>query len=140
MNCRFLPRFSSMHRMVIAACIIITFPCVCPAADLSGCWSGTWESCSTGHKGPLRAEFVRLDEGSYEVYFSGRFFKVVPFRYTVIMTAHEHDGVVHLSGCKYLGCLFGTFSFTATASDCEFIADYSSRRDHGWFTMTRCCE
>jgi hypothetical protein len=127
------------RRAALSVCLLIAFPFTCPAADLSGCWSGTWESCTTGHRGPLQAEFVRLSECDYEVHFSGRFFKLLPFRYTVVMAASEQDGVVHLSGSKHLGCLFGTFSFSASVTDCEFIAEYSSCKDHGWFTMTRCC-
>jgi hypothetical protein len=54
------------------------------------------------------------------------------------MTASEQDGVVHLSGSKYLGRMFGTFSFNATAMDCQFNANYSSCKDNGCFAMTRC--
>jgi hypothetical protein len=35
------------------------------ATNVSGCWSGTWQSCVTPHRGPLNAEFVRLDASSY---------------------------------------------------------------------------
>jgi hypothetical protein len=109
-----------------------------PAADLSGHWSGTWQSGSTRHQGPLQAEFVRLDANRYAVHFSGRFLRFVPFRYSIAMTAVESGGVVTLSGSKYLGRLFGTFSFAATATDCRFEANYSSCKDHGYFRMTRC--
>jgi hypothetical protein len=108
------------------------------AADLSGHWSGTWQSGSTRHRGMLAADFVRLDANRYQVNFSGRFLRFVPFRYSIVMTAVENGGVVTLSGSKYLGRLFGTFSFAATVTDCRFDAAYSSCKDHGNFRMTRC--
>lgn len=108
------------------------------AVDLSGHWSGTWQSAKTPHKGPLHAEFVRIDANHYEVFFRGRFFKIFPFKYSVVMSATEQDGVVYLSGSKYLGRMFGTFSFSASANDCEFNANYCSCKDSGCFNMVRC--
>jgi len=108
------------------------------ATDLSGCWSGSWQSCSTGHSGVLRATFTRCDESHYRVDFSGRFFKLLPFRYSVTLTVvEETEDTVTLSGSSYLGRLFGTFCYTATADDCHFRADYTSKKDRGVFTMTR---
>ena len=107
------------------------------AADLSGAWSGTWRSSTTDHKGPLKAEFVRLGPSCYDVTFRGRFFKILPFRYSVVMTATEQDGVVYLSGSKDLGRMFGVFSFSATADNCRFHADYTSCEDQGCFRLSR---
>jgi hypothetical protein len=108
------------------------------AADLSGCWAGTWQSCTTGHSGPLRAEFTRCDDDSYRVKFTGRFFKIVPFKYTVTLDVISEDaeGVV-LAGSSYLGRMFGTFTYRATADDCRFTANYSSKKDSGTFRLTR---
>mgnify|MGYP000368554190 CR=1 FL=1 len=109
------------------------------AGDLSGCWSGTWQSQVTGHHGPLWAQFVRTGDNQYEVSFRGRFFVLVPFRYRVTMTATEQpDGTVQLQGSQYLGRMFGTFTFTATATDHQFQAHYASCKDHGSFCLTRC--
>jgi hypothetical protein len=108
------------------------------ATDLSGCWSGTWQSCVTPHHGPLQAEFVRLNENQYEVFFKGRFFVVMPFRYSVVMSASEQNGVVYLAGSQFLGRMFGTFSFNASANDCQFTANYNSCKDHGQFILSRC--
>ncbi len=110
----------------------------CRATDLSGQWSGTWASGNTRHHGPLQAEFVRLNDNEYEVFFRGKFFAILPFRYSVVMTASEQDGVVTLSGSKYLGRMFGTFTFSAAVTDTHFNANYSSCKDHGCFEMTRC--
>lgn len=81
---------------------------------------------------------MRLDAERYEVHFAGRFCKVIPFRYSIVMAAVESDGIVHLSGCKNLGRLFGTFTFDAEATSSQFTAHYGSRRDVGQFTLSRC--
>ncbi|MCI0357877.1 MAG: hypothetical protein L0211_05235 [Planctomycetaceae bacterium] len=125
-------------RLLFTIALLLVLPAACQAVDLSGCWSGSWESCSTGHKGPLWAEFVPCGGNQYEVHFRGRFFKIMPFKYSVTMAAEERDGVVYLSGSKYLGRMVGTFSFTATATDTRFNANYSSCKDNGQFTLSRC--
>lgn len=121
-----------------AALLVLSATRDAPAIDLSGCWSGTWQSCVTPHKGPLNAEFVRLDANRYEVFFNGRFFKLLPFKYSVVMTAIEQDGTVQLSGSQYLGRMFGTFTFVAGANDTQFTANYSSCKDSGCFQLSRC--
>lgn len=129
---------TSRFASVLASLMFLAAPAACWGIDLSGCWSGEWASCQTRHHGPLNAEFVRLGENQYEVFFQGRFFKILPFRYSVVMTAVEENGVVHLSGSQFLGKRAGTFSFVAAATDCQFDANYYSCKDHGTFTMTRC--
>lgn len=110
------------------------------ATDLSGCWSGSWESCTTGHKGPLRATFTKCGENQYHVAFAGRFFKVVPFRYSVTLDVVEDNGeTVTLSGSSYLGRMFGTFTYSATATSCEFNSSYTSCKDNGNFRLSKCC-
>lgn len=127
-----------VRTFALTACVVVASQCGAAAADLSGRWSGTWQSGSTRHQGSLQAEFVRLDENRYEVFFNGRFFRFIPFNYSTVMTASESAGIVTLTGSKYLGRLFGTFSFVATATDSRFDANYSSCKDHGCFKMTRC--
>jgi hypothetical protein len=123
---------------LLAACLALAAG-VAQAGDLSGCWSGTWQSQVTGHHGPLWAQFVRTGDQQYDVYFRGRFFKLVPFRYSVTMTATEQpDGTVLLQGSQYLGRMFGTFTFSATATDSQFQAQYAACKDHGSFCLSRC--
>ena len=109
----------------------------CAAQDLTGHWCGTWNDCKSGHSGPLRAHFSKCDDQHYHVVFTGRFMKVVPFRFatTLDVTGHE-DGKVLLSGQSRLG-LFGTFTYSAVATDHDFTADYSSRRYEGQFLLSR---
>ena len=108
------------------------------AADLSGGWSGRWDSVSTGHTGPLRATFSRVNDSQYQVDFSGRFFKVIPFHYSVVLNAVEEGDTVRLSGDSYLGRRYGWFHYEAVVvGDC-FTASYSSCKDSGEFRLTRC--
>ncbi|MEX2026906.1 MAG: hypothetical protein WEH44_06385 [Pirellulaceae bacterium] len=109
------------------------------AADLSGAWSGRWDSLSTGHSGPLNANFTRINESQYQVDFRGRFFKLIPFRYSVVLDVVEEGETVRLSGDNYLGRRYGWFHYDAVvAGDC-FTANYSSCKDDGQFRLTRCC-
>lgn len=108
------------------------------AVDLSGCWTGSWTSCSTGHSGLLRARFTKCNESQYQVDFSGRFCKLLPFRYSVTLDVVEDCGDrVTLAGSSYLGRLFGTFGYTATADDSTFAAQYTSKKDNGRFDLRR---
>ncbi len=127
-----------LRATLVALALLLLLPAAAWAVDLSGCWSGTWESCATGHEGPLHAEFVPCGGSQYEVHFRGRFFKIMPFKYSVTMMAEERDGVVYLSGSKYLGRMVGTFSFSAAATDICFDANYSSCKDNGRFQHSRC--
>jgi hypothetical protein len=109
------------------------------AGDLSGAWSGQWDSVTTGHTGPLRATFCRISDSQYQVDFHGRFFKVFPFHYSVVLNAVDEGDTVRLSGDSYLGRMFGWFHYNAVVvGDC-FTASYSSCKDSGEFRLTRCC-
>jgi hypothetical protein len=109
-----------------------------PVPDLTGSWSGHWESCKNGHHGPLSARFCKTDDGHYEVVFRGRFFKVVPFRYATTLTVTGYDGDrVLLSASKRLGPVLGSFSMDADATSSDFTAHFSSRDDQGLFVLRR---
>lgn len=108
-----------------------------PAPDLTGKWSGCWISDKNGHHGPLKATFKPQDCDTYRVTFSGRFAKVIPFRYSTTMdVVGTGDGVVTLSAEKRLP-LNGRFSTVAVATGTNFDANFTSPRDHGRFVMSR---
>lgn len=108
--------------------------------DLTGEWSGYWESDVNGHTGPIRARFERLDACHYRVVFCGRFWMVCPFRYTTTLRITGYGpGYVCLGGSHRLGPIFGTFSFNARATQTQFVSRYCAEDDHGKFVMTRCC-
>ena len=125
----------------LLACVTLVAAAGAPdamATDLSGCWRGSWTSCSTGHHGPLEATFTRCDETHYAVEFRGRFFRVIPFRYAVTLEVVEDRGdEVVLAGSSFLGRLFGTFCYRAEADDCAFHATYRSKKDTGTFDLRR---
>jgi hypothetical protein len=112
-------------------------PCLC-GPDLSGNWpNGRWESQSDGHGGPLSATFERVDAQHYRVVFRGKFLKIIPFRYNVTLDIVGQQGDrVLLAGSSKLP-IFGTFTYDAQATACEFMATYSSRADKGTFRLHR---
>jgi hypothetical protein len=110
------------------------------AADLTGCWEGCWCSATTGHKGPLQATFRRCSPTQYDVEFRGRFFKILPFRYSVMLNVVRDDGqTVELAGSANLGKMFGVFHYRAVSDGCEFVSEYTSCKDSGRFILRRVC-
>jgi hypothetical protein len=106
--------------------------------NLNGSWAGTWQSRCSGHKGPLKATFCYVGCNQYEVHFRGRFCKLLPFCYTVnLRVTGCEEGKVYLSGSHKLP-LFGTFTFSAWATDTQFCAGYRAKDDAGTFVMSRC--
>ena len=105
--------------------------------NLSGSWSGNWISDGSGHKGPMKATFRSTGNDSYEVTFSGRFLKVIPFRYKAYLSVTGKDGdkLILTGNQKLLG--FGTFEYDARADNDSFIANYSSKKDNGRFELYR---
>ncbi len=105
--------------------------------SLTGRWSGRWESKTSGHTGPLNARFTQTDPSHYRVVFSGRFFKVIPFRYaqTLEITGHEGDTVFLAGSSRLIG--FGTFEYSASATSHSFQSTYRSRNDTGTFILGR---
>jgi hypothetical protein len=123
---------------VVWAGIVLTgLPTVVSAADLSGTWSGYWISDSTGHRGPLNCTLTRLDDTAYRADFSGRFFKILPFRYSVQLDVVQDGDTVQLAGVHQLGRR-GDFHYHAEADAAEFVANYSSCKDAGRFVLSRC--
>lgn len=109
-----------------------------PRPDLSGRWSGYWVSDKNGHHGPLRATFRHVSADCYRVTFTGRFWKVVPFVYSVNLTVTGWTAdAVTLSGSTPVGPVIGTFRYEAVATQCEFEARFTSKNDWGRFVLSR---
>ena len=105
--------------------------------DLSGRWSGHWVSDTTGHTGPLNGKFKQIDDTHYRVVFTGRFFKVIPFRYSQKLEVTGSDGEnVTLAGSSRLPG-FGPYEYSANATSRDFHATYQSKRDRGAFILRR---
>ena len=109
------------------------------APDLSGTWSGTWASHHSSHNGKLRAQVTRVDAYHYRAEFRATFFKVMCYKYTVVLNATPQGDHWILQGQKDLGRLAGgMYHYSAYANACHFSANYKSCKDHGVFDMTRC--
>jgi len=125
--------------LVLGLGLLFLQPANVRAQDLCGAWSGHWEDCKSGHCGPLQATFCKCDDTHYKVTFTGRFFKVFPFRYSVVLNVIDQKGdKFYLAGESNLG-LFGTFTYQAEATATDFVAHYSSCRYEGKFVLSRCC-
>ena len=127
-----------MSRFALAAVAVLALSSAATAQpDLTGTWSGYWVSDKNGHTGPMRAKFTQLNPEQYKVTYSGRFAKVIPFRYSttmdVVATGSE---VVVLTAEKPLGP-FGTFRTTAYSTTTNFDATFTSHRDSGKFVLRR---
>jgi len=106
--------------------------------SLAGNWSGGWYSQTTGHKGPLRAEVRSSKSGQYQATFTGKFFKVIPFRYQMQLNVVSSDGEhLHLAGQKKLGPLMGYYAYEAKVTGNQFSATYRTKRDRGTFVLSR---
>jgi len=132
-----------MRNHLFAFATILLFPLAAlpvePAAtaDLSGYWSGTWCDSKSGHHGPLHATFCRIDDCHYRVTFHGRFWKVVPFHYSIELTVvGSENGRILLAGSKRIPGA-GEFEMTGSATECDFNATFCSKRYSGQFELTR---
>ena len=124
--------------MVVFFMISAAWYSTASAADLSGAWKGTWSNSNNRHTGPLRGRFTALNDSQYQVVFRGRFFLVLPFRYTVVLDAEEQeDGSIRLRGSTFVSRRYGTFEYDATVRDGHFESTYTSSKFQGTFSMDR---
>jgi hypothetical protein len=135
MRCRYLPALFLAANFFVAGWS--SSAQAADPTDLTGKWHGSWVSCQTGHHGKLNARFCKISESCYQVRFTGTFFGVVPFAFSVKLSASlQEDGSVVLSGDPRLP-FFGTFHFAAVATDHDFNASYSTGKDEGRFQLSR---
>ena len=125
-----------MRLLVIVSFLMIFAGSFSTAADLSGAWKGTWANSNNRHTGPLRGRFTALNDSQYRVIFRGRFFGVLPFRYSVVLDADEQeDGSIRLHGSTFVSRRYGTFEYDATVRDGHFESTYTSSKFQGTFSM-----
>jgi hypothetical protein len=108
------------------------------AACLEGTWKGHWIGCTDGLKGTVKARITKCDATHYKAIFTGRAFKVMPYRYTAILTAHKdpETGNVHFK-CTQKLPIWGCYWMRGTATKCKFTARYHTDDHVGKFTMVR---
>jgi hypothetical protein len=106
--------------------------------ELDGRWrQGYWTDSNTRHEDALRGRFRETPDGNYRVVFTGRFAKVIPFRFATTLNVVGRDGdKILLAGePRILG--FGRFSYSAVADGNNFNAQYQSKRWSGEFNLSR---
>ena len=122
--------------LTIPLTIFTTQGAATPAGELDGRWPhGNWTDSKSGHQGPLRARFSEQCDGNYRVVFSGKFAKVVPFRFATTLNVVGRDGDNVLAGeSRVMGF---RMSYNAVADACNFNSQYCSRRWRGEFNLSR---
>ncbi len=130
-----MPRFTPL---LLSFLVIAAYASAARTQELSGGgWRGTWHDENKDHTGPLRGWFKQTNDGNYRVVFTGRFAKVVPFRYSTKLNVVGRDGdQVILGGSSRLP-FFGQFNYNGVADANHFEAYYDSRTWRGSFRMTR---
>ena len=107
------------------------------ADQMAGRWLGNWVSYKNGHNGPLNAQFRPINGNQYRATFTGRFAKVIPFRYRMKMQVQGRSGdTIYFGGSRSM-LIFGRFDYQACATPDQFVATYRSRRDRGRFEMRK---
>src|SRR5688572_7646759 len=131
-------RTKSMAFVILTLATILLLTDASHGADLAGGgWRGSWVDNNSGHEGPLRARFRATTDGRYRVVFTGRFYKVVPFRFATTLNVVEQDcdRIVFAGESRIMG--FSRFSYHAVADSHHFNAQYHSRRWTGEFNLSR---
>lgn len=110
-----------------------------PDQELAGCWEGTWQSDSNGHRGELRAIITKQGDGYYNAHFHATYLAVVPFEFELPLLVTDDGRTYALEGEADLGWLAGgLYHYGGTATANEFLANYNAENnDHGTFTMQK---
>lgn len=132
-----------MNRNRLFACVV----CLCMtwwvgsignASEPVGKWRGEWQSQSTGHRGPMKANVWKNHDGTYQARFSGRFALVIPFTYKVTMQpSYDQYGNVYLHASKPLGPLMGSYTMDAVSSGSGLNGSFRASKDVGSIRMHR---
>jgi len=138
------PRFSPLRIRSIQGSLLLSVLALlfsspsARAACLEGTWKGHWIGCTDGFKGTVKARITKCDSTHYRAVFTGRAFKVMPYRYTAILIAHKdpETGHVHFK-CTQKLPIWGCYWMRGTATNCKFTARYHTDDHIGLFTMVR---
>ncbi|MBI1833077.1 MAG: hypothetical protein HYR84_16680 [Planctomycetes bacterium] len=120
------------------AAVVLATGSAAGAGELEGRWRhGYWTDANTGHEDVLRGRFRQQSDGNYRVVFTGKFAKVIPFRFATTLNVVGRDGdkVVMQGESRVVG--FGRFTYNASADANHFSAQYDSRRWRGEFILWR---
>lgn len=137
MHCKRLAQRSNVLFTIGLLGVLLTSAAV-SAGELDGRWpNGSWTDTNTGHEDVLRGRFRERRDGNYRVVFSGRFAKVIPFRFatTLKVVGHDGDKVIMAGESRIMGLM--RFSYDAVADGSTFNAQYQSKRWSGDFNLSR---
>ena len=105
--------------------------------EMSGRWTGSWHSETTGHHGPIKAK-IRIDEeGNMVALFRGRYAKFLPFWYRTTLELSVQEDGMHYVTQHDLGKRWGIFTLDAYWEGDTLKAHYKSPDDTGGFVLTR---
>jgi hypothetical protein len=125
-------------RLLLCVLVLPLASSVARAANLEGTWKGHWVGCTDGLQGTVNARITRCDATHYKAVFTGRAFKVMPYRYTSILIAHKDPETGHMHfKCTQKLPLWGCYWMKGTATRCKFSARYHTDDHVGYFKMVR---
>jgi hypothetical protein len=105
---------------------------------LLGRWQGGWKSEATVHSGGLRALITSEGPDRYRARYRATYGCCFRFEYAVPLTAVEEGDLLRFEGNADLGWLAGgTYQYKGQAAQGKFTSAYSSKKDHGLFSMER---
>jgi len=109
-----------------------------PTNDIQGRWQGRWISEPSGHSGKLRCLILKMPDDIYQARFHAKYGQIFSFEYTVPLKVQRTGETFHFSGEANLGRFAGgVYRYDGHANGTNFFSDYSSKYDHGTFTMRR---
>lgn len=128
----------SVAVLLVATGSLLASGTAAKAADLCGVWKGHWQSCTDQFSGTVKARITRIGPGKYQAVFTGRAFKVMPYRYkaTLLATKDPATGKVRFRCTRKLP-FWGCYWMNGTASDCCLNARYRTDDHTGYFVMQR---
>ena len=126
--------------LLATAMLVVLNPSSCLADELSGCWEGRWYGCTDGLQGTVKAQITKCNDHCYRAVFTGRAFKVMPYRYTAMLKAHrdEETGKICFKCTRKLP-IWGCYWMRGSADGCQFFARYNTDDHVGYFKMKRVC-
>jgi hypothetical protein len=108
------------------------------ASDLCGTWEGRWQSCTDQFQGTVKAKIARCDATHYKAVFTGRAFKIMPYRYTATLIACQDTATGKIRfRCTRKLPFWGCYWMHGTVDGCCLFSRYRTDDHTGYFKMHR---
>jgi hypothetical protein len=132
------PLAHRIQRAALTAALAVVIPSAAVGDDLCGCWEGYWKGCTDGFTGTVKARITKCGENRYRAVFTGRAFKIMPYRYTSILIAETdpETGQQQFHVTQKLP-LWGCYWMNGNVDGCNFFARYHTDDHVGYFKMKR---